>query len=135
MTDILNLLLKTFKQANPNLKHEKAQERVKECLWHVKYKPDLEKLALEKITELKHEGIQKRQKNTFLSFRKKAKPLVSTSSINTVEQTEPDVEILVVELLVSLLLLKWPQIVLVTSILNESLPLFTRWHGEGSTLK
>ena len=31
--------------------------------------------------------------------------------------------------LVSLLFLKWPQIVFVTQILNESLSLFTRWHG------
>ena len=54
----------------------------------------MEKLAWEKITEWKHEGIQKRQKNTLLSFWKKSKPSVSTSRINTAEQTEPDVEIL-----------------------------------------
>ena len=54
----------------------------------------MEKLAREKITEWKHEGIQKRQKNTLLSFWKKSKPSVSTSKINTAEQTEPDVEIL-----------------------------------------
>ena len=34
----------------------------------------MEKLAWEKITEWKHEGIQKRQKNTLLSFWKKSKP-------------------------------------------------------------
>ena len=54
----------------------------------------MEKLAREKITEWKHEGIQKRQKNTLLSFWKKSKPSVSRSSINTAEKTEPDVEIL-----------------------------------------
>ena len=54
----------------------------------------MEKLAREKITEWKHEDIQKRQKNILLSFWKKSKPLVSTSSANTAEQTEPDVEIL-----------------------------------------
>ena len=43
----------------------------------------VEKLAREKITEWKHEGILKRQKN---SFWKKTKPLLSTSSINTAEQ-------------------------------------------------
>ena len=54
----------------------------------------MDKLALGNITEWKHEGIQKRQKNTLLSFWKKSKPSVSTSRINTAEQTEPDVEIL-----------------------------------------
>ena len=89
-----NLLVKTFKQANPNLTHEKAQKRVKEYYDTIKNKPDVEKLAREKITEWKHEGIQKRQKNTLLSFWKKSIPSVSTSSINTAKQTEPDVEIL-----------------------------------------
>ena len=60
----------------------------------IKSKPDVEKLAQEKITEWKHDGIQKRQKNTLLSFWKKSKPSVLTSSINTAEQTVPDVEIL-----------------------------------------
>ena len=54
----------------------------------------MDKLARWKITEWKHEGIQKRHKNTLLSFWKKSKPSVSTSSINTAEQTESDVEIL-----------------------------------------
>ena len=89
-----NLLVKTFKQANPNLTQEKAQKRVKEYYDTIKNKPDVEKLGQEKITEWKHKGIQKRQKNTLLSFWKKSKPSVSTSSINTAEQTEPDVEIL-----------------------------------------
>ena len=93
IADRFKLLIKTFKQANPNLTHEKAQERVKEYYDTIKNKPDVEKLAREKITEWKDEGIQKLQKNTLLSFWKKSKPLVSTSSINTAEQTEPDVEI------------------------------------------
>ena len=89
------MLVKTFKQANPNLINEKAQKRVKEYYNDtIENKPDVEKLAREKITEWKHEGIQKRQKNALLSLWKKSKPSVSTSSINTAEQTEPDVEIL-----------------------------------------
>ena len=87
MADRFNLLVKTFKQANPNLTHEKAQKRIKEYYDTIKNKPDVEKLAREKITEWKHEGIQKRQKNTLLSFWKKSKPSVSRSSINTAEQT------------------------------------------------
>ena len=51
-----NLLVKTFKQANPNLTHEKAQKRVKEYYDTIKNKPNVEKLAREKITEWKHEG-------------------------------------------------------------------------------
>ena len=94
LVDRLNLLLKTFKQADPNLTHEKAQERVKEYCDTIKNKPDVEKIAREKITEWKHEGITKRQENTLLSFWKKSKPSISASSINTAEQTEPDVEIL-----------------------------------------
>ena len=54
----------------------------------------MEKLAREKITEWKYKGIQKRQKNTLLSLWKKSKLSVSTSTISTAEQTEPDVEIL-----------------------------------------
>ena len=50
-----NLLVKTFKQANPNLTHEKAQKRDKECYDTIKNKPNVEKLAREKITEWKHE--------------------------------------------------------------------------------
>ena len=46
-----NLLVKTFKQANPNLTHEKAQKRVKEYYDTIKNKPDVEKLGQEKITE------------------------------------------------------------------------------------
>ena len=86
--------LKTFKQANPNLTREKAQKRVKEYYDTIKNKPDVEKLAWEKTTEWKHEDIQKHQKNTLFSFRKKSKHSISTSSINTRSQTEPDVEIL-----------------------------------------
>ena len=94
MTNRFNLFGKTFKQANPNLTHEKARKKVKEYYDTIKNKPDVEKLAQENIIEWKHKGIQKRQKNTLLSFWKKSKPSVSTSSINTAEQTEPDVEIL-----------------------------------------
>ena len=72
--DRFNLLVKIFKQANPNLTREKAQKRVKEFYDRIKNKPDVEKLAQEKITEWKHKGIQKRQKNTLLSFWKKSKP-------------------------------------------------------------
>ena len=50
MADRFNLLVKTFKQANPNLTHEKAQKRVKEYYDTIKNKPDVEKLAREKIT-------------------------------------------------------------------------------------
>ena len=94
MTNRFNLFGKTFKQANPNLTHEKARKKVKEYYDTIKNKPDVEKLAQENIIEWKHKGIQKRQKNTLLSFWKKSKPSVSTSSINPAEQTEPDVEIL-----------------------------------------
>ena len=72
--DRFNLSVKICKQANPNLTREKAQKRVKEFYDRIKNKPDVEKLALEKITEWKHEVIQKRQKNTLLSFWKKSKP-------------------------------------------------------------
>ena len=51
MVDRFNLLVKTFKQANPNLSHEKAQYRVKESYDTIKNKPDMEKLVREKITE------------------------------------------------------------------------------------
>ena len=95
MADRFNLLVWTFKQANPSLTHKKAQKRIKENYDTIKNKPDAVKLAREKITEWKTwRYIQKRQKNTLHSFWKKSKPLVSTSSINTAEQTEPDVEIL-----------------------------------------
>ena len=94
IADRFNLLVKTFKQADPNLTHEEAQKRVKEYHDTIKNKPEVEKLVREKVTEWKHECIQKCQKNTLLSFWKKSKPSVSTSSINTDEQTEPDVEIL-----------------------------------------
>ena len=43
-----NLLVKTFKQANPNLTHKKTQKRVKEFYDTIKSKPDVEKLAREK---------------------------------------------------------------------------------------
>ena len=46
-----NLLVKTFKQANANLAHKKTQKRVKEHYDTIKNKPDVEKLAQEKITE------------------------------------------------------------------------------------
>ena len=46
--DRFNLLVKTFKQANPNLTHEKAQKRVKEYYDTIKNKLDVEKLAREK---------------------------------------------------------------------------------------
>ena len=71
MGDRFNLLVKTFKQANANLTYEKAQKRVKAYYNATKNKPDVEKLSREKITEWKHEGIEKRQKNTLLSFWKK----------------------------------------------------------------
>ena len=45
MVDRTNLLVKTFKQANPNLIHEKAQKRVKEYYDMIKNKPDVEKLV------------------------------------------------------------------------------------------
>ena len=45
LVDRLNLLLKTFKQADPNLTHEKAQERVKEYCDTIKNKSDVEKIA------------------------------------------------------------------------------------------
>ena len=38
MTDRFNLLVKTFKQANPNLTHEKAQKRVKDYYDTIKNK-------------------------------------------------------------------------------------------------
>ena len=59
MADRFNLLVKTFKQANPNLTHEKAQKRVKMYYDTIKNKPDVEKLAQEKKTELKHECFYK----------------------------------------------------------------------------
>ena len=73
MADRFNLLVKIFKQANPNLTHEKAQKRANEYYDTIKNKPDLEKLAREKTTEWKHEGIHERQKKTLLSFWKKIK--------------------------------------------------------------
>ena len=39
MADRFNLLVKTFKQANPNLTHEKAQKRVKEYHDTIKNNP------------------------------------------------------------------------------------------------
>ena len=48
MADRFNLLVKTFKQANPNLTHKKTQKRVKEFYDTIKSKPDVEKLAREK---------------------------------------------------------------------------------------
>ena len=45
MVDRPNLLVKTFKQANPNLTHEKAQKRVKEYYDMIKNKLDVEKLV------------------------------------------------------------------------------------------
>ena len=86
MADRFNLLVKTFKQVNPNLTDEKEQRKAKKYYDTIKDKPDVEKLAREKITKWKHEGIQKRQKNTLLSFWKKSKHSISTSSINTAEQ-------------------------------------------------
>ena len=59
MADRFNLLVKTFKQANPNLTHEKAQKKVKMYYDTIKNKPDVEKLAQEKKTEWKHEGFYK----------------------------------------------------------------------------
>ena len=55
MADRFNLLVKIFKQANPNLTHWKAEKRVKEYYDTIKNKPDVEKLAREKITEKKLE--------------------------------------------------------------------------------
>ena len=55
------LLVKIFKPSNPNLIHEKAQKRVKRYYDTIKNKHDVEKLARKKLTEWKHEGIQKRQ--------------------------------------------------------------------------
>ena len=40
MADRFNLLVKTFKQANPNLTHEKVQKRIKEYYDTIKNKPD-----------------------------------------------------------------------------------------------
>ena len=57
MADRFNLLVKTFKQVNPNLTDEKEQKRVKKYYDTIKNKPDVEKLAREKITEWKHEGV------------------------------------------------------------------------------
>ena len=68
MGDRFNLLVKTFKQANPNLTQEKAPKTVKEYYDTIKTKSDVEKLVREKINEWKHEGTQKLQKNTLLSF-------------------------------------------------------------------
>ena len=54
MADRFNSYLivsKKFKQANTNLTHEKAQKRVKQYYDLIKNKPDVEKLAREKITE------------------------------------------------------------------------------------
>ena len=59
MADRFNLLVKTFKQANPNLTHEIAQKKVKMYYDTIKNKPDVEKLAREKKTEWKHEGFYK----------------------------------------------------------------------------
>ena len=73
MADRFNLLVKTFKQANPNLTQSTTHKRVKEYYGTIKNKLDVEKLAREKITEWKHKVIQKRQKNTLISFWKKSK--------------------------------------------------------------
>ena len=70
MADRFNLLVKIFKQANPNLTHEKAQKRANEYYDTIKNKPDVEKLAREKITEWKHEGIKERQKNIIFFLEK-----------------------------------------------------------------
>ena len=54
MADRFNSYLivsKKFKQANTNLTHEKVQKRVKEYYDPIKNKPDVGKLAREKITE------------------------------------------------------------------------------------
>ena len=50
--DRFNLLVKIFKQANPNLTHKKAQKRTKEYYGTIKNKLDVKKLAREKITLL-----------------------------------------------------------------------------------
>ena len=52
--DRFNLLVKTFKQANPNLTHEEAQKRVKEYYDTIKNKLDVEKLAREKTLQTYH---------------------------------------------------------------------------------
>ena len=65
----LYLLVWIFKQSDPNLTHKKAQKRIKEYYDTIKNKPDVEKLALEKITEWKHAGIYRNVRKThyFLS--------------------------------------------------------------------
>ena len=54
----------------------------------------LMKMFYPKCVQVYSQWLKKTQKNTLLSFWKKSKSSVSTSSINTAEQTEPDVEIL-----------------------------------------
>ena len=79
MADRNNLLAKIFKQANPNLTYEKAQKRVKEYYDTIKNKPEVEKLAREKVTYFlsrknQHQVLtQKNQRNQIKKFFPHAK--------------------------------------------------------------